>query len=132
MSDAQQRREPLVLPPAAPPQAFLSYAWESDSHANWVFNLATKLQESGVRIIFDQWDLPLGSDQFYFMERSIEKSDFVIVICTPAYAQKPTAARAGLGMKRGLSLVSLPRRLIFANLFLCFGAENGIRLLQST
>jgi hypothetical protein len=97
MSSAQQRWEPLIRPPAAPPQAFLSYAWESDSHANWVFDLATKLQESGVRIILDQWDLPLGSDQFYFMERSIKKSNFVIVICTPTYAQRADSREGGVG-----------------------------------
>jgi TIR domain-containing protein len=97
MSDAQPRSEPLIRPPAAPPQAFLSYAWEGDSHANWVLDLATKLQESGVRIVLDQWDLPFGSDKFYFMERSIEKSDFVIVICTPAYAQRANSREGGVG-----------------------------------
>ena len=70
-------------PLAAPPQAFLSYTRGSDSHEDWVFNLATRLREDGVRIILDQWDLALGSDQCSFMERSIEQSDFVIVICTP-------------------------------------------------
>jgi hypothetical protein len=97
MNNAQQRWGSLIGPPAVPPQAFLSYALESDSHANWVFNLATKLQESGVRIILDQWDLPLGSDQFYFMERSIEKSNFVIVICTPTYAQRANSREGGVG-----------------------------------
>jgi hypothetical protein len=99
MSDAQQHREPLIRTHAAPPQAFLSYAWESDSHANWVLSLATKLQESGVRIILDQWDLPFGSDKFYFMERSIKKSDFVILICTPTYAQKANAREGGVGFE---------------------------------
>lgn len=107
MSNAERRWEPLIRPPAGleitkiskerPPQAFLSYAWESDSHAKWVYNLATRLQESGVRIILDQWDLPLGSDQFYFMERSIEKSNFVIVICTPTYAQRANSREGGVG-----------------------------------
>jgi hypothetical protein len=97
MSDAQQRREPLTQLPVPPPQAFLSYAWESDSHANWVLNLATKLQESGVRIILDQWDLPYGSDRFYFMERGIDKSNFVIVICTPTYAQRANSREGGVG-----------------------------------
>jgi hypothetical protein len=97
MSDAQQRSEPPFRPSAAPPQAFLSYAWEGDSHADWVYNLATRLQESGVRIILDKWDLPLGSDQFYFMERGIDKSDFVIVICTPTYAQRADGREGGVG-----------------------------------
>lgn len=97
MSNIPQRSEPIIQPPAAPPQAFLSYAWEGDSHANWVYNLATRLQESGIRIILDKWDLPLGSDQFYFMERHIDKSDFVIVICTPTYAQRADSREGGVG-----------------------------------
>jgi hypothetical protein len=99
MSEAQERWQPLVQPPVPPPQAFLSYAWEGDSHANWVYNLATSLQESGVRIIFDKWDLPLGSDQNYFMERGIDKSNFVIVICTPAYAQRADSREGGVGQE---------------------------------
>jgi TIR domain len=108
MSDAQSRWEPPIRPPITPepadkstgppPQAFLSYAWESDSHARWVYNLATRLQEkSGVRIILDQWDLPLGSDQFIFMERSVKNSNFVIVICTPTYAEKANSREGGVG-----------------------------------
>lgn len=107
MSDAEQRWPPPGRPPAMPkimeiskgraPQAFLSYAWEGDVHAKWVYNLAMRLQEDGVRIIVDRWHLPLGSDQFYFMERSIEKSDFVIVICTPTYAQRANSREGGVG-----------------------------------
>jgi hypothetical protein len=86
-------------PLAAPPQAFLSYVRGSDSHEDWVFNLATRLREDGVRIILDQWDLALGSDQCSFMERSIEQSDFVIVICTPEYAQRANNREGGVGFE---------------------------------
>lgn len=94
-----EKSETLEVSIARPPRAFLSYSWEDDSHSNWVRSLATKLQESGVLIILDQWDLPLGSDQFYFMERSIEKSDFVIVVCTPTYAQRANGREGGVGFE---------------------------------
>src|SRR5579859_5309870 len=108
MSDAQQRWDPSIHPPAAPklaeksnggaPQAFLSYAWEGDSHSIWVFNLAKRLQEmSGVRVILDQCDLPPGSERLAFMERSVESSDFVILICTPTYAEKANSRDGGVG-----------------------------------
>jgi len=109
MSNAQQRWEPLFRPvPIAPgpadksegrpPRAFLSYAWESDSHTKWVMNLAERLQgESGVEIILDQWYLVPGSDQLYFMEQGIESSDFVIVVCTQAYAERANSRDGGVG-----------------------------------
>jgi len=80
-----------------PPQAFVSYALESDQHTLWVRALAARLQKDGVRIILDQCDLAPGSDQFTFMERSIESSNFVIVICTPTYAEKANNREGGVG-----------------------------------
>lgn len=107
MSGAQPRREPFVRPPVAPetedtseggpPQAFVSYALESDQHTIWVRDLAARLQKSGVRIILDQCDLAPGSDQFTFMERSVERSDFVIVICTPTYRERANNREGGVG-----------------------------------
>lgn len=101
MSDAQLRWEPSVRPPAAlkgeAPQAFLSYAWESEGHKIWVRSLAERLRANGVWAILDQWDLVPGSDRFAFMERSIESCDFVIVVCTPAYAEKANDRAGGVG-----------------------------------
>lgn len=109
MSNAQQRWEPLFRPvPIAPetadkskgrpPRAFLSYAWESLSHTNWVFDLAERLQgESGVEIILDQWYLFPSRDRLHFMEQGIESSDFVIVVCTQAYAERANSREGGVG-----------------------------------
>jgi len=109
MSNAQQRSEPLFRPvPIAPgpadtskgrsPRAFLSYAWESDSHTKWIINLAERLQgKSGIEIILDQWYLVPGSDRLHFMEQGIEKSDFVIVVCTPTYAERANSRDGGVG-----------------------------------
>ena len=110
MSDAQQRWEPPfrpvpIAPPrpadkskGRPPRAFLSYAWESPPHTNWVINLAERLQgESGVEIILDQWYLVPGMDQLHFMEQGIENSDFVIVVCTPTYAERANSRDGGVG-----------------------------------
>jgi hypothetical protein len=109
MSDAEQRWEPFFRPvPIAPgtadeskgrpPRAFLSYAWESRSHTNWVISLAERLQgKSGVEIILDQWKLIPGRDRLVFMEQGIEESDFVIVVCTPAYAERANSREGGVG-----------------------------------
>lgn len=109
MSNAQQRSEPLFRPvPIAPgpadkskgrpPRAFLSYAWESDSHTKWVIHLAERLQgKSGIEIILDQWHLVPGTDRLHFMEQGIENSDFVIVVCTPTYAERANSRDGGVG-----------------------------------
>jgi hypothetical protein len=76
----------------------LSYAWESSSHTNWVINLAERLQgKSGIEIILDQWYLVPGSDRLHFMEQGIETSDFVIVVCTPVYAERANSRDGGVG-----------------------------------
>lgn len=80
------------------PTAFLSYAWESDDHMTWVEKLARRLQAaSGVKIILDQWDLAPGSDRFLFMEKSVANSDFVIVVCSPAYTGSANDRVGGVG-----------------------------------
>ena len=108
MSNDQQSWEPLfrpalIAPGSAdkskdrPPRAFVSYALESDLHTIWVRRLADRLYGHGVQVILDQWDLPPGSAQFSFMERNIENCDFVIVICTPTYAEKANNREGGVG-----------------------------------
>ncbi len=59
--------------------------------------LADRLYGDGIQVILDQWDLAPGSEQFSFMERSIENCDFVIVICTPTYAEKANNREGGVG-----------------------------------
>jgi hypothetical protein len=122
MSGAQRRWEHSIPQPAGPesadkskmgpPQAFLSYAWEGDQHANWVLSLAGRLQgESGVRVVLDLCDLPPGSDQASFMERGIANSEFVIVICTPAYAEKANGREGGVGFESMVIVGELARRI---------------------
>lgn len=80
------------------PRAFLSYSWEGREHQQWVNEFAERLQgEHGVNIIFDQWHLNPGDDKLHFMEQAIAGSDFVIVICTPTYAERANKRQGGVG-----------------------------------
>lgn len=104
MSGTQPPWEPHNRPSASPetagdwiPQAFVSYAWESDQHKIWVRELAERLWRQGVRTILDEWDLAAAADRFLFMERSIRQCDFVIVICTPTFADKANSREGGVG-----------------------------------
>jgi hypothetical protein len=81
-----------------PPLAFVSYSWETSDHRDWVSELASRLRkEGGVEIILDRWALVPGQDKAVFMERSIADSDFVILICTPYYAERANQRTGGVG-----------------------------------
>jgi TIR domain/gag-polyprotein putative aspartyl protease len=55
-----------------------------------------------VEAVLDQWDMPPGTDRLFFMERSIESCDFVIVICTPTQADKANRREGGVGYESTL------------------------------
>ena len=84
------------------PKCFISYSWESDSHKEWVRSLAEKLQENGVYTFLDQWDVSLGTDLPQFMETSIRESDFVLLICTKAFAEKANSGKGGVGYEKSI------------------------------
>jgi TIR domain len=79
------------------PRAFISYSWEGPEHQEWVFRLATRLQEDGIEIIFDRWHLHPGQEKQHFMEQAVTKSDFVVVICTENYATRANNREGGVG-----------------------------------
>lgn len=80
------------------PRAFLSYSWDGPEHREWVRRFAERLQgESGVEIIFDHWHLAPGDDKLRFMEQGVAKSEFVIVVCTPTYAERANERQGGVG-----------------------------------
>ncbi len=79
------------------PRVFISYAWENDSHKNWVKQLAVRLRKDGVETILDQWELVPGDQLAAFMEKSVRTSDFVLIVCTPTYREKSDNRTGGVG-----------------------------------
>ena len=79
------------------PKVFISYSHDSPDHKRWVSELATKLMENGIDIIFDQWDLGLGDDVPKFMEKSVTEADRVLMICTDRYVHKADEGSGGVG-----------------------------------
>ncbi len=65
-------------------------------------NLGKSLRENGVDAYLDQWDLIPGQDSTYFMESQIRDSDFVVLICTPLYAEKSNIPRGGVGYEKNI------------------------------
>lgn len=78
------------------PIVFIHYSWDNETHKKWVLFLAKRLLADGVDIIFDRFDLKLGSNNNYFMEK-IQHSDKVILILTPEYKIKADNRTSGIG-----------------------------------
>jgi hypothetical protein len=73
----------------AAPNCFISYAWGVEAHAHWVErSLATDLQKAGINVLLDVWENSrIGASIVRFIER-IKECDKVLVVGTPAYAEK--------------------------------------------
>lgn len=82
---------------ARPPRVFISYSWDDEQHKDWVLSLATRLRQDGIDVRLDRWELRLGKDRTLFMERAIAESDYVLLICTPTYADKANKRERGVG-----------------------------------
>lgn len=84
------------------PKVFVSYSHEDAAHDAWVLDLASQLRKNGADASLDQWDLRPGQDVAVFMESSIRDSDFVVLVCTPTYAQKSNVPRGGVGYEKNI------------------------------
>lgn len=72
---------------------FISYAW--DKHKETVLQIATRLQEAGIRIRIDQ-KVPYGADIVNFMNKEIKNCDKCLVFLTPNYKEKAELTKGGV------------------------------------
>jgi hypothetical protein len=86
----------------ANPKCFLSYSWEAVEHSKWVLDLARALQERGVYVYLDQWDVQPGMDLPKYMEECVRESNFVLLICTPTFAEKADSGLGGVGYEKSI------------------------------
>ncbi len=86
----------------APPKVFVSYSHEEPKHDAWILELAASLRKNGIDASLDQWDLRPGQDTTLFMESQIRDSDFVVLVCTPMYAEKSNIPRGGVGYEKNI------------------------------
>lgn len=82
------------------PEVFISYSHDSEEHKDWVLQIATRLRLNGVNVILDRWDLKLGSNLTYFMERGLSNSHRVICICSEFYVKKANDGIGGAGYEK--------------------------------
>jgi len=84
------------------PKCFISYSWDDAPHKAWVRAIAERLRNDGVDVCLDQWNLHPGADFLQFMETSIRNSSYVLLVCTPAFAEKANAGRGGVGYEKSI------------------------------
>jgi len=82
------------------PKVFISYSHDSQEHKKWVLDLATRLRNSGVDAIIDQWELRPGDDLPHFMETHLADADYVVMVCTDKYVEKANAGTGGVGYEK--------------------------------
>ena len=71
------------------PKLFISYSWGVPEDERWIANrFAPDLRNGSVDVILDKWNnSQIGSDVARFVN-DIDKSDFVVVVGTPALVTK--------------------------------------------
>ena len=83
------------------PTVFISYSWDSDEHREWVAGFADYLRKAGADVLFDG-NLKLGQRLPKFMEQSIAKADYVVIICTENYKAKADGRIGGVGYENNI------------------------------
>ena len=82
------------------PKVFISYSHDSQEHKQWVLEFASRLRNSGIDAILDQWELQPGDDLPHFMEKHLSSSDRVIMVCTSRYVEKANSGAGGVGYEK--------------------------------
>jgi len=70
------------------PRVFISYSHDSESHSLRVLELCNRLRSDGVDAIIDRYEALPTEGWPRWMEKQIELSDFVLVICTEKFRQQ--------------------------------------------
>ena len=92
------------------PIVFISYSWDNESHKEWVLALADRLCNNGVDVQLDRYNLKAGKDMTFFMEKSVQEADHVLLIMTPNYKLKAEQRKGGVGYE-----ISMITSEIYAN-----------------
>ena len=83
----------------ATPKIFVSYSWSSPEHEQWVLDLCHSLNNDGIEILLDKWDLREGDDSISFMERMVNDPTItkIIMVIDNKYTEKANARSGGVG-----------------------------------
>lgn len=83
------------------PKVFISYSWKPSSNKQKTIALAERLENEGVHVIIDEWNLAEGQDKFQFMEQMVNNPEVkrVLLICNKEYTEKANKKTGGVGIE---------------------------------
>jgi len=81
---------------------FISYSWENDEHKRLVGTIGELLENDGLEVTIDQWDLKPGDDLSLYMEKAVSESDYVLIVCSEGYKKKADNRIGGSGYEAKL------------------------------
>lgn len=82
------------------PKVFISYSWKPEEHKEIVKDIADRLvQESGVEVMLDRYDLNPGDDKYAYMERMVTDTSIskVLIFSNQEYTNKANNREGGVG-----------------------------------
>lgn len=112
------------------PKVFISYSHDSQAHKQWVMDFATRLRNSGIDAILDQWDLQPGDDLPNFMEKNLASANRVLMICTDQYVKKANTGAGGVGYEKMIVTADLMKS-IESNKVIPIIRQNGGHLVPT-
>lgn len=72
----------------AHPKVFISYSWDSPRHKERVLELSNQLRLEGIDCQIDQYVDSPPEGWTLWMQKQIEKAQFVLVVCTESYKRR--------------------------------------------
>lgn len=83
------------------PKVFISYSWKPATNKQKTISLAERLENEGVHVILDEWNLAEGQDKYQFMEKMVNNPDVkrVLIICNKEYTEKANKKSGGVGIE---------------------------------
>ena len=71
-----------------PPKVLISYSHDSPEHAQHDLELANRLRADGIDCTIDQYVVAPAEGWPRWMDKQIQDSDFVVMVCTETYYQR--------------------------------------------
>ena len=92
--DARLRDDARPRVDSPSPTVFISYSHDTQAHVQRVARLAEELTTTGLRCEIDKSQTSPPQGWPVWMQQRIEKSDFVVVVCTEIYTRRFTGCEA--------------------------------------